>query len=444
MLLRLNCVCIVTQKMKKVLVITYYWPPAGGPGVQRILKFVKYLPKFGYQPVVLTVRDGTFPAIDTSLLKEIPTDVKVYKCKTIEPFGLYKKALGKDKDWKIPTHVHEEKKSTFMNQLSKWIRANLFIPDARIGWRFFAVREAIRIVETENIDMIFSTSPPQSLQLIAKSIARKTDKPWLADFRDPWTDLFTLKELPRNNFVKWIDQYLEKTVLSNADVVSTVSQGLIDLFVSKTSKPKYIELPNGYDISDFKGIEKQPVDKFRIVYLGYIDKSQVPYSFLKTLSELPDEILGEMDVQFYGKCHPAMHSEAERLGIQNRITFNGYVPHNKVVQLMKNAVILLLIIPDVENNAGILTGKLFEYLATQNYILGIGPEQGDAARILQTTNSGQLFDYKKDISNHIIELFNKWKRQEPLSEINRTMVENYSREKLTQKLASEFDELLDG
>ena len=409
-----------------------------------MLKFVKYLPKFGYQPIVLTVKDGTFPATDESLLKEIPADVKVYKCKTIEPFSLYKKALKKDKDWEIPTHVYEGKKPSFMNRLSKWIRANLFIPDARVGWKLFAVKEGVRIVKEENIDLIFSTSPPQSTQLIARNIALRTDTPWFADFRDPWTDLFTLKELPRNSFVKWIDKYFEASVLSRADVVSTVSRGLIDLFVSKTESPKYVELPNGYDSPDFEGIEKHPSEKFRILYVGYIDKSQVPYNFFKALSELSDEMLNQVDVQFYGKCHQAVYSEVERLGIQHCITFNGYVPHSKSVQLMKNAELLLLIIPDVENNKGILTGKLFEYLAAQNYILGFGPEQGDAATIIESTNSGKLFDYQKEVSGHIIDLFEKWKRKEPLSEINEEEVQSYSRENLTRKLALEFDELLNG
>ncbi|MDA3871426.1 MAG: glycosyl transferase family 1, partial [Candidatus Marinimicrobia bacterium] len=173
------------SKMKKVLIITYYWPPAGGPGVQRVLKFAKYLPQFGWQPIILTVKNGEYSAIDESLIKEIPKECIVYKTKTFEPYNLYKKFVGKKKDEKLPTYIlNTNKNDNLNNKIAKWIRANLFIPDARIGWISHIVREGMKIIEKENPDIIFSSSPPHSLQIGAKKLAKKSGLKWVADFRD--------------------------------------------------------------------------------------------------------------------------------------------------------------------------------------------------------------------------------------------------------------------
>ena len=172
--------------MKKVLIITYYWPPAGGPGVQRVLKFAKYLPQFGWEPVILTVENGNFPAVDEGLLGEVPDNLKVYKTKTLEPFAIYNKLQGKDKTSAVDTFTITKSGKSFKDKLGNAIRSYFFIPDARKGWKPFAVKAGLDIIKKEKIDLIFSSSPPHSLQLIAKDLAKKTQLPSVADFRDPW------------------------------------------------------------------------------------------------------------------------------------------------------------------------------------------------------------------------------------------------------------------
>src|SRR5690606_13755203 len=203
------------KHLKKVLIITYYWPPAGGSGVQRVLKFAKYLPEFGWEPVILTVENGEYPALDSSFEDDIPKGMKVYKTKALEPFHVYKALTGQSRDSKIDTNILKSESENLREKISKWIRLNIFIPDARIGWMAYAVRQGMEIIENENISLIISTSPPQSLQLSAMRIARKSKKPWVADFRDPWTSIAYYQKSKRFALTKKLDHYLEKKVLQS-------------------------------------------------------------------------------------------------------------------------------------------------------------------------------------------------------------------------------------
>jgi len=231
--------------MKKVLIITYYWPPAGGPGVQRALKFTRFLPRNGWIPIILTVKNGDYPAMDKSLAGPV-SDLKVFHTSSIEPFRLYKLFTGRKQDESIPTFVLNQGQSErFSDRLSKWIRANLFIPDARIGWMPFAVQKGMKLIRDENIDLIFSTSPPHSLQLIAGSLAKKSGLPWISDFRDPWTEAFwTSGRL--NKFSRWLNNRFESNVFRRADLMVTVSPGLSSFFYNKHQKQSEI-IYNGFE-----------------------------------------------------------------------------------------------------------------------------------------------------------------------------------------------------
>ena len=272
--------------MKKVLIITYYWPPAGGAGVQRVLKFAKYLPQFGWQPIILTVENPDCPVIDNSLLKDIPPECKVYKSKALEPFEIYKKLIGKNKFDKIPSDVLARTKNlTITEKLSKWVRLNLFIPDAKIGWKYYAIKEAKKIIEQEKIDVVFSTSPPQTVALIAKSVANKNKLKWIADFRDPWMEIVHYQNVKRNGITKFIDRKLEKSVLRKADVLVTISADIVNLFKTKVGKKNYAIIPNGFDESDFLKIDKNKNSNFTIAYTGVITKTRVPYALFSALKK---------------------------------------------------------------------------------------------------------------------------------------------------------------
>lgn len=426
--------------MKKVLIITYYWPPAGGPGVQRVLKFAKYLPEFGWQPVILTVENGEYPAIDESLLNEIPNDIKVYKTKTLEPFFFYKKLTGSNEN--IPTHVLSKSKGEKLTQkLTRWIRANVFIPDARIGWKPYLVNEGKKIIKNEKPDLIFSSSPPHSLQIGAKKLVEKSGLKWVADFRDPWTDGFWQKELPRTNYALKKDLQYEKEVLSSADFVTTVSESIIQLFQNKI-KNNYSAIPNGYDEIDFSGVIKTKPGKFRITYTGSLRLSQIPYKFFEALKDIKENQLAEkIKITFVGTMHPDAIELINKLGLNDFINIVNYMPHQDVINYTVNSEMLLLSIPNTKNNEGILTGKLFEYIGSKNFILGFGPQEGDAAKIINELKCGVMLDYSDDPKDLILTRYKEWSEGKDISS-SLLNIEMYTRKNLTKKLVDIFESLI--
>lgn len=225
------------SELKKVLIVTYYWPPAGGPAIQRTLKFVKYMRFFGWEPVILTVENGEYPAIDPSLIQEIPDNIQVYKTKAFQPFQLYRMLTGKKGNTHNNANVFGQKDKTFVERLAKWIRLNLFIPDARIGWYAYAVKAAKKIIEQEHIDLIYSSSPPHSLQLIAQKIAKQNKIKWVADFRDPWSELVHYQSYKRTWLTRKIDSHFEKSVFRSADRLVAAANDYADMY-QNTCRPE--------------------------------------------------------------------------------------------------------------------------------------------------------------------------------------------------------------
>lgn len=419
--------------MKKVLLITYYWPPAGGPGVQRVLKFAKYLPKYGWEPVVLTVDDGEYPAIDESLLNEISHSLKVYKTRSFEPFSFYKKLSGKKGN--LPTHIlSSSKDEKFVDRIAKWIRTNLFLPDARIGWYFQLVKKGKEIIEKENIDLILSSSPPHSLQLATKKLAAVTGKKWVADFRDPWTDGFWQKYLPRTKFAVDYDLKFEKSVLENVDHIITVSEGFKELFLRKVKKNITV-ITNGYDEVDFHNIQQRPNDKFIITYTGSLRTSQIPVNFFRALQELKME--GKIDklrLQFIGTQHPELSSLLVNYNLKDITESKNYVQHNTLMEYVLNSTILLLLIPNTKDNKGIIPAKFFEYIGSKNYVLSFGPEESDVGQIINKYKCGSIHTFEDNPKDIILKLYNKWINGDSLSVPNETINE-FTRENLTKKLS---------
>lgn len=428
--------------MKKVLIITYYWPPAGGPGVQRVLKFVKYLPEFDWEPIILTVKDGEFPSMDKSLLEDIPKHIKVYKIKTFEPFNVYKKILGKKKDEKISTlALNKKENEKFFEKLFRWIRFNIFLPDARIGWKKYIIKEGLKIIQNENPDIIFSSSPPHSLQLGADRLAKKTLVKWIADFRDPWTEGFWLKNLKRSFLAKKIDKHFEQKVIKNCDGLTCVSEAMIDLFGSSAESKSEI-IPNGYDEEDFKNIvQKSNSEKFRIVYTGSLRESQVPEIFFTAIKELITEKkiqISKIEISFWGTIHPTINNLINENNLSDVVKVNNYIPHTEMISKIINSEMLILLIPNTENNKGILTGKLFEYLRTKNYILGFGPIDGEAASILEKTQCGKMFEFSANPKETIFAQYENWGNN-IANIVDSRQIKNYSRKELAKKLAEFFN-----
>jgi len=423
--------------MKKVLIITYYWPPAGGPGVQRVLKFVKYLPEYGWKPIVLTVENGNYPAYDESLIDEIPSGCIIYKTKTWEPFSFYLK-INRKLSNNIPTHILETtKEETFFSSIARFIRLNFFIPDPRKGWIRCIVKEGKRMIEKYKPDLIFSSSPPHSVQLGAMKLARKTGLKWIADFRDPWTDYFNLQGKGMLSVTKKKLGKMEESVVKNCNLISSVSQGVGDLLMKSKSKDLKV-IYNGYDEDDFTELKKNRSDKWRICYAGSIRKSQTPLNFLLALKKLPRDVFNTIEFDIYGSVHPEIRKTIIELGLKKILRINPYLKHKFVVGKILNADLLILLIPAHKKNHGIITGKIFEYLRTGNPILGIGPIEGEAAQILESTNRGKMYDYEEDFNNVLLNLYKNWKNCKGKSNILND-INFYSRKHQTRELARQFD-----
>lgn len=376
---------------KKVLIITYYWPPSGGAGVQRFLKFVKYLPQFDIEPYVLTVENPTYPIRDKSLADEVPEWLNVFTSKTIEPFAFYAKFTGKPiEDSTKPTI--ELNSSNWKNKIGTWIRANLFLPDARIGWYFTARKKALSIIEEHDIDAVITTGPPHSVHLIGKHIKKKCDIRWIADFRDPWTQIYYNQSLPKTSLAQALDKKMEQWVLTRADDVMVISPSM-EKFQKAITNRSYHIIPNGFDHEDFKNLKQRTknADSIIIRHVGNIGELSVPYSLFKALSKLPAD--NRIKVEFIGNVHSEIPLLINRYGLQNRVEIKSYIPHDQAIQAMNDADLLLLIIPACRNNELILTGKLFEYIGTQNPVIFIGPD-GDAKNILQDLGNNSFFSHK--------------------------------------------------
>jgi len=373
----------------KVLIATYYWPPSGGPGVHRYLKFAKYLFDFEIEPIVLTVKNPTYPFRDESLTSEIPKKLKVYKSKTIEPFQIYAK-LKSNKPENIKPTVEIESDS-FIASVGSWIRANFFIPDARAGWVLAARPQAERLVKQQNIQTVITTGPPHSFHFIGKHLQKKFGIRWLADFRDPWTQVYYNKILPRTYVADKIDEILEKSILNKADEVIAVTPSQAGNY-RKIFERDYHVITNGFDPEDFKhnGIKNKQSSSILIRHIGNIRVAAVPEMFLKAVKALENTI--DMKVEFIGDNNPRLEKLIKNFQLQNTVFLKEYQPHKIATKKMTESDILVLYVPDVDDIRHHIPGKLFEYIGSGRPVLMLGPVDGDSAAILEEQEAGIACD----------------------------------------------------
>jgi glycosyltransferase involved in cell wall biosynthesis len=431
--------------MKKALIITYYWPPSGGAGVQRWLKFVKYLPEYGVQPYIVTVdpSKASYPVTDRSLEADIPVNVRIHRTDTSEPFNLYKGLFRKKE---IPyAGFANEKKVSFTQKLARFIRGNLFIPDARVGWNKYAFRQSCSIIESEKIDVVITTSPPHSTQLVGLRLKERYNLPWIADLRDPWTDIYYYSQMSHTRMAKNIDASYERRVLENAGKVITVSGQIKETFASKSklvNPGKIHVIPNGFDEDDFKNVQPQAQDVFTVTYTGTIAESYEFTNFIEAFSLLVKNNAGvKMRLRFVGTL-PGLWREKLQQAVGDVLEVTGYVSHGQSVKYLLESSALLLIIPQVHDNKGILTGKLFEYLAARKPLIGIGPCDGEAAGIIDECKAGKMFDYKDtlQLSSYLGQLLQAWKEKRNI-DLQGEEYRRFSRRELTSRLAGIINEL---
>ncbi|MBO6622897.1 MAG: hypothetical protein JJ892_12465 [Balneola sp.] len=378
----------------KVLIITYYWPPSGGAGVQRWVKFAKYLPEFNIEPFVLTVENGTYPLVDNSLNKEVSSALPVFRSKSIEPYSLFAGLTGKtDKEVSTPSTAFSSDGS-LLKKIGIWVRANFFIPDARIGWIPFALKKAESIISENGIKQVITTGPPNSTHLIGLKLKTKyPDLNWIMDMRDPWSQIFYNQQLPRTDRASKKDISLEKKCLTKADEVIVVSDSMNKVQQNVFSR-HYHTITNGFDHDDFELTnDKNKLDTLSIKYVGSMTEAAIPHSFFKALSSLDDDMRIKISVSFFGSFNEKVKEIINRYELQDLISYHGYIPHKAAKKEMQTADLLLLVIPDTEDNELIITGKIFDYIGAQKPILCIGPENGDASNLIIENNLGENFSY---------------------------------------------------
>ena len=419
--------------MKKVLIITYYWPPSGGAGVQRWLKFAKYLPEFGWQPVILTVDPeyASYPQRDESLLSEVDPNCLVYTTKSFELYNFYK-LISRKKEVPYGGFANESKEG-LLQKVSKFIRGNFLLPDPRKGWNKYALKKAEELIKLHRIDTVITTSPPHSTQLIGLKLKQKLNIRWIADLRDPWTDIYYYNQFKHTVLARKIDKRYERKVVENADQLITVSEDVKRVFAEKSRFPiseKTVVIPNGFDEDDFRLTNFPAEAKKIITYSGTISEVYRVDCLLEALHHLNDDLKSQVRIRFVGKVPSSIEQKFRSTGLE--IELVGYVDHPKSIEYLFRSDLLLLVIPEVKNNRGILTGKFFEYLASQKPILAIGPIDGDLAKIIRETNCGKLFDY--DDSEGMLQFIQNTLAK-PISVSNPERMNRYSRKQLTHKIA---------
>ncbi|MBF9143953.1 glycosyltransferase family 4 protein [Hymenobacter sp. BT439] len=408
--------------------------------MQRCLKWVKHLGYFGVEPTVITVdpAQATYPVRDESLLAEVPPGVRVIHTGTTEPFESYKKLTGRA----VPYGgFANEGKPGLMQKALRFVRGNLFIPDPRRGWNRHALAAVEKLLAAgEQFDAVLTSSPPHSTQLIGLELKKRHGLRWLADLRDPWTDIYYYKDLHHTPFAAWLDARYERQVLTQADTVLVTSPETKRLFLAKLPElpsTKFHVLPNGYDETDFRQPSQPPTDCLRITHTGTITELYHIDCLLEAVASCatrhPDVPLR---LRFVGQVSAQLRGQIEQAGLLAATEFIPFVPHDKSVEYLLQSSVLLMAIPDVPRNFGILPGKIFEYLAANKPILCVGPAGSDADNILQECEAGQALPYRNSalMLSTLETLVAQW-RQNPNLDLPAVSHSRYSRRALTGQLA---------
>lgn len=423
---------------KRVLIITYYWPPSGGSGVQRWLKFAKYLPEAGWEPVIFTPENPDFDLKDESLEAEISPQLEVMKFPIWEPYQLLDKLRGKKETH--PGRLLEQKEKGWLEKAAVWLRANLMVPDPRVFWVKPSVKFLTELVKSGQYDAIITTGPPHSMHLIGRDLKRKTGVFWLADFRDPWSQWEFLDKLPMQKYVKKKHAELEQSILKEANVVTTISP-TFQKDLEKLAQRKVSLLTNGFDLADIPADFKPAVKKSRrlnLVYSGIIDSIRNPMPLLLAMKEEFKPLEEEVTFTFVGRVSDQVQAQIEDDSwLKKHVKMAGYVSHEEVFEFYEKADALVLILTNTKNAQGNIPGKLFEYLATKIPILALGDPQGDTSKILVNVGSEPAISPSDHVEIQV--RLRKLFEMEDLS-MQFSSIDHYSRKNLSLQLAH----LLDG
>ena len=440
----------ICRIMKRVLIITYYWPPTGGSGVQRWVKFAKYLPAEGWQPVIYTPENPEQLAVDTSLESEIPAEAEIIKTHITEPYELYKKFLrrsGHSKEAVEVNPVNAQNKS-FAQKAAMWVRGNFFLPDPRCMWIKPSVKYLKKYLEEHPVDLIVSTGPPQSMHLIGRRLALETGIPWIADFRDPWTKIFYFKHLSMTGLTRRWHEKMEKKVLDDASAVVAVSPLVQKEFRYMTKTPVEL-ITNGFDECDFAAERCEEAEggkdkDFIITHTGLFAADGNPTVLWDVLADKcrKEEIFrNKLKIRLIGKTDEQIISYLKSVGLEENLEDMGYQPHSVAVEQQRTASLLILPLRKEPEYKAVLPGKLFEYMASMRPILGIGQPDGAMGMIIGQTGTGAVIDWEDEstISAYVDRC---WERHK-LGALTAgdADISRYTRRNLTHRMAELFDRI---
>ena len=421
--------------MKRVLIISYYWPPAGGPGVQRWLKFVKYLREYELEPVVFVPENASYPVTDHTLMQEIPDDLSVIHHPISEPYQWARRISKRETDNISRGLLPEKNSGSFVTRMLMFIRGNFFIPDARKQWIKPSVSFLMDYLEGEDVHCVITTGPPHSLHLIGLRLKAKTGLKWIADFRDPWTTIGYHDKLYLLPFAKRKHEFLERQVLTTADHIIVTSDITRVELASKTEKPVTV-ITNGFDVAINR---ETPEDNgFTMAHIGTLLTERNPVGLWQAIHDLIDEndaIKAAVKIDLFGTVSDAVRKDIARFGLQHHVQLHGYVDHAKAVEKQRASQVLLLLEIDSDETKAILPGKLFEYMASGRPIMAIGPEGSAVETLLSETQSGTYHSHH-DIAGlkaQVMQLFNSYSKGNLKSD--QRNIEQYSRRALTGRLA---------
>jgi hypothetical protein len=391
--------------MKKFILLTYYFPPCGGAGVQRWLRLLKYLPQYGWQPTVITTENGDYPVCDESLLKQIPESLTVIRTKTISFGQFFKSILGKKEN--IPYgNLQTDKNDSLTKKMLYWLRLNVVLPDARVVWNQSCMNAALNELITDKYACVITTGPPHSTHLVGLKLKKNHKVKWIADFRDPWTKIYYLKLASQNNLIKLFNRQMEKDVVCHADMNLVISQYIAD----SLPKGKKRVFWNGFDPVDFKGLTYEKSNVFRIKYIGKLTDGQDIHTVLQSISKwLTTNSQYQVEFSFIGTFSeiPA-DIQSYNFNIRNM----EFMQHKDAIIETVNSELLLLLINEYEGNEGMLTTKLFEYIGSRTPILCVGPPTGEAADIIEQFKAGAVCEYndEKDLLYALEYYYHKWSK----------------------------------
>ena len=380
---------------KKVLIISYYWPPSGGSGVQRWVYFVKYLKRLGWNPYVITVEEtkASYPVLDFELLEEVK-DIKVIKTDTKEPLKLYSRIMTGSSNKGIPQGAVSKK--GWFSKMAAFIRGNFFIPDARKGWNTFAKSEAENLIRKEGIQKVITTGPPHSTHLVGWQLKAQFDIQWWADFRDPWINIFYNRDLYRTAWAHRKDARWEKKVLQTADgILTTLGGNLVSKLQAKAAGQTFHVLPNGFDAPLMASVPKTAIKSFHVVYTGILTENQDYLPVIEVLNQFADQ--HPIRLSLAGNITASLIQKIKKNAPKIEVIYKGYLTHKSAIALMKSGDLLLnFIFKGADRD--MISGKLLEYLASEVPVLSIGNPKSEAGRLLDECSLAQMIDSKSSIA----------------------------------------------